>query len=289
MGVNVINTKEAERILEEIEAGKMGLETGLVDLDYMLKGFQNGNLYVLGSRPAMGKTALALNIASSLIHSGKKVAIFSLEANADQMVKRLLYIDAHIRVDKYGKNLDESDTTKLSESVKALENERLVVDDTAGISVDEIAWKLDCEEAFEGTDMVIIDYLQLLSGCIEQDINSYKTRKQELNDICRKLSELARESNIPILVLSQMSRYVEKRFDKHPILSDLRDCSAIEEYADVVMFLYRDEYYNSDSELKGIADIQVVKNRFGMIGTCQLVFLRDYLKFGNIAKLGREL
>ena len=266
---------------------KKCVSTGLRDLDKALGGgFQPGALYVLGGRPAMGKTSLALNILINALNKGIKVTYFSLEMSKDKLIERLLYMMAHIPFTRVAcRKLGDDDWNGLIEAAKKITASNLIVDDTAMISVDEISWRKTSEPYYKDSQLIIIDYIQLLTAHICKEDNEFNSRGQELDYIARELKELSRNENIPILALSQLSRACERRDVHRPILSDLRESSSIEELADVVMFLYRDEYYNLDTELKGIAEILVAKNKYGRRCHTEAVYISEYMKFANKMKI----
>ncbi len=258
-----------------------GLSTGFVDLDYKTSGFQPSDLILLAARPSMGKTAFALNIAQHMAFKlGKTVAIFSLEMSKEQLVNRLLAMES--RVDsmalRTGKLRDE-DWTKLVEGADIIGRSNLIIDDTPGISVSELRSKCRKYKLEYDLGIIFIDYLQLMSGSGRSD-----SRQQEISDISRSLKAVARELNVPVVALSQLSRAVEQRPDHRPMLSDLRESGAIEQDADVVMFIYRDDYYHKDTEKKGIAEINIAKQRNGPIGVVELVWLPQYTQFVNMKK-----
>ena len=231
----------------------------------------------------MGKTAFVLNIAQHVaFRQNKTVAIFSLEMSKEQLVNRLFslesYVDAQLL--RTG-NLKDSDWEKLIEGAGTIGKSNLIIDDTPGISISELRSKCRKYKLEHGLDMIIIDYLQLMSGSVGKRSDS---RQQEISDISRSLKAVARELNVPVISLSQLSRAVEQRPDHRPMLSDLRESGAIEQDADVVMFIYRDDYYNHDTEKKGIAEIIIAKQRNGPIGTVELVWLPDYTKFANLER-----
>ena len=262
-------------------ASVTGLATGFTDLDYKTSGFQKSDFILIAARPSMGKTALVLNIAQFVaVRSKKKVAIFSLEMSKEQLVNRLLAMESGIDSQKLRTgSLADSDWDKLVESVGAIGDSGLMIDDTPGISISEMRSK--CRKfALEGggLDLIIVDYLQLMSSGRRSGSDN---RQQEISDISRALKALAREMNCPVVSLSQLSRAVESRNDKRPMLSDLRESGAIEQDADVVMFIYRDDYYNKDSENKGIAEIIIAKQRNGPTGTVNLVWLPETTRFAN--------
>ena len=259
-----------------------GIPTGFIDLDYRTAGMQPSDLILVAARPSMGKTALVLNIAQHVAFKQKvTVAIFSLEMSKEQLVNRLFSLESkvdsqHIRTG----NLSDSEWEKLIESAGIIGRSQLIIDDTPGISISELRSKCRKYKLEHDLKLVIIDYLQLMSGSSGRN----DSRQQEISDISRSLKALARELSVPVIALSQLSRAVEQRPDHRPMLSDLRESGAIEQDADVVMFIYRDDYYNKDTELKGVAEIIIAKQRNGPIGTVNLAWLPDYTKFANIQK-----
>ncbi len=259
-----------------------GVATGFLDLDYKTAGMQPSDLILLAARPSMGKTAFVLNIAQYVaFKQNKTVAIFSLEMSKEQLVNRLFSMESrvdsqHLRTG----NLSDMEWEKLIESAAVIGKSNLIIDDTPGISISEMRSKCRKYKLEHNLEMIIIDYLQLMSG----SGRSTDSRQQEISDISRSLKALARELRVPVIALSQLSRAVEQRPDHRPMLSDLRESGAIEQDADVVMFIYRDDYYNKDTEKKGIAEIIIAKQRNGPIGTVELVWLPDYTKFANLQK-----
>ena len=258
-----------------------GLGTGFRDLDYKTAGLQKSDLILIAARPAMGKTAFVLNLAEYIaIHSSSTIAMFSLEMSKEQLVKRMLAMNSKVDSQKIRTgSLEDEEWGKLVESVRKLGNSNLVIDDTSGITAAELRSKCRKLKMEKGLDLVIIDYLQLMSGSGKRKSDN---RQQEISDISRSLKVMARELNVPVIALSQLSRAVEQRPDKKPMLSDLRESGAIEQDADMVMFLYRDEYYNPDSELKGQAEVIIAKQRSGPTGSVHLAWLAQYTKFGNL-------
>ncbi len=256
-----------------------GLPTGFVDLDYKLSGLQNSDLILVAARPSMGKTAFVLNIAQYVaFRSHQPLAIFSLEMSKVQLVNRLLSMESMVDAQQIRNgNLSDNDWEKLVDGAGIVGNSNLIIDDTPGISLSELRSKCRKYKLEHDIKLVIIDYLQLMSG----GNNSSASRQQEISDISRGLKQIARELNVPVVALSQLSRAVEQRENHRPILSDLRESGAIEQDADVVMFLYRDEYYHPDSEKKGLAEVNVAKQRNGPIGTVELVWLSQYTKFAS--------
>ena len=259
-----------------------GVPTGFTDLDYRTAGMQPSDLVLIAARPSMGKTAFVLNIAQHVAFKKDLcVAIFSLEMSKEQLVNRLFAMES--RVDSQAirtGNLTDEDWDKLVEGVNIVGRSKLIIDDTPGISISEMRTKCRKYKLEFGLKMIIIDYLQLMSGSGRKSDN----RQQEISEISRSLKALARELEVPVLALSQLSRAVESRTDKRPMLSDLRESGAIEQDADVVMFLYRDDYYNKDSASQNIAEVIVAKQRNGPIGTVELVWLPQYTKFVNMKK-----
>ena len=258
-----------------------GLETGFRDLDAKTAGLQKSDLILIAARPAMGKTAFVLNIAEYVaLHSNSTIALFSLEMSKEQLVKRMLAMNSMVDSQKIRTgDLEDDDWDKLVGSVRKIGNSNLVIDDTSGITASELRSKCSKLKIEQGLDLVIIDYLQLMTGAGKRKSDS---RQQEISDISRSLKVMARELNVPVIALSQLSRAVESRPDKRPMLSDLRESGAIEQDADIVMFIYRDEYYNPDSEKKGVAEVIVAKQRSGPTGPVELAWLSQYTKFGNL-------
>lgn len=260
-----------------------GLPTGFIDLDYKLSGLQPADLILVAARPSMGKTAFVLNIAQYVaFKKGRKAAIFSLEMSKEQLVNRLFSLESQVEAQALRTgNMKDSDWEKLIESAGIIGQSKLIIDDTPGISVSELRSKCRKYKLEHGLDLIIIDYLQLMSGSVG---GRSESRQQEISEISRSLKALARELNIPVIALSQLSRAVEARPDKRPMLSDLRESGAIEQDADVVMFIYRDEYYNKDSEYKKQAEIIIAKQRNGPVGTVHLAWLGEYTKFANLSR-----
>lgn len=260
-----------------------GVPTGFSDLDYKTAGLHESDLVLIAARPAMGKSAFALNIATNAaVKANVPVAIFSLEMSKEQMVNRILCSEAMVDSNKIrtGK-IDDEDWMKLAGALGPLSEAGIYIDDTPGISVMEIRAKCRKLKLEKNIGLVVIDYLQLV-----QASNSKRggSREQEISEISRSLKILAKEINVPVIALSQLSRAPEQRPDHRPMLSDLRESGAIEQDADIVMFLYRDDYYNEDSEKKNIAEIIIAKHRSGSTGTVELLWLGNYTKFANIEK-----
>ncbi len=263
-----------------------GIPTGFIDLDFMTSGLQPADLILIAARPSMGKTAFALNIAQHMaFKQNKSVAIFSLEMSKEQLINRLFALEGNIEAThlRNGK-LDESEWDKLAEAASIIGDSGLIIDDTPGISVSALRSKCRKYKLEKGLDCIFIDYLQLMTGS-----GRIESRQQEISEISRSLKGLARELNVPVVALSQLSREVEKRPDKRPMMSDLRESGAIEQDADVIMFIYRDDYYHEDTERKNISDIIIGKQRNGPVGTVELAWIPQYTKFGNIEKRRRDI
>lgn len=259
-----------------------GVPTQFYDLDDKTAGLHGSELILVAARPAMGKTAFALNIATNAaLRANVPVAIFSLEMSKDQLVNRMLCSEAMVDSNKVrtGK-LDEEDWTKLAEAIGPLSEAGVYIDDTPGISVMEIRTKCRKLKMEKNIGLVVIDYLQLISGSNKRN----GSREQEISEISRSLKVLAKELNVPVIALSQLSRAVEQRDDHRPMLSDLRESGAIEQDADIVMFLYRDDYYNKESAEKDIAEVIIAKQRGGSTGTVKLYWMGNYTKFVNIER-----
>jgi len=259
-----------------------GTPTGFADLDYITAGLHPSDLVIVAARPAMGKSAFALNIATNAaIRANAGVAIFSLEMSKEQMTNRILCSEAMVDSNKVrtGK-IEDEDWTKLAEASGALSTSQIFIDDTPGISVMEIRAKCRKLKLEKNIGLVVIDYIQLVQGSNKKN----SSREQEISEISRSLKILAKEIGVPVIALSQLSRSVEQRPDHRPMLSDLRESGAIEQDADIVMFLYRDDYYNEDSEKKNIAEVILAKHRGGSTGTVELAWLGNYTKFANLDK-----
>ena len=276
----VMDTLENIEKASKTTGSVTGLATGFIDLDYKTSGFQNSDLILVAARPSMGKTAFVLNIAEYMaFKQNRAVAIFSLEMSKQQLMNRLFAMESRVNSQSLRTgNLKDEDWSKLIESAGLIGDSRLIIDDTPGITVRELRSKCRKYKLEHGLDIIMIDYLQLMSGGGKGN----DSRQQEISDISRSLKALARELNVPVVALSQLSRAVESRTDHRPMLSDLRESGAIEQDADMVMFIYRDDYYNKDSDMKGVAEIIIAKQRNGPIGTVNLVWLPDYTKFMNL-------
>lgn len=258
-----------------------GIPTGFKDLDFKLSGLQPSDLVLVAARPSMGKTAFVLNVADHVaVKEGVTTAIFSLEMSSAQLVNRMLSLESSVDADKLRKGrLDGSDWGKLIEGADNIAKSHLIIDDTASISIGELRSKCRKFKMEHDLGLVIIDYLQLMTGSGKSD-----SRQQEISDISRSLKALAREINAPVVALSQLSRAVEQRPDHRPMLSDLRESGAIEQDADVVMFLYRDDYYNKDTDIPGVAEIIIAKQRNGPIGTVNMAWIAEQTKFADLEK-----
>lgn len=260
------------------KGGLTGLTTGFIDLDNKLSGLQKADLVLLAARPSMGKTAFGINIATNAaVKAGAKVAIFSLEMSKEQLVQRMISATSHVDLQKIiSGDLVDNEWMQVVNSMGPLSQINVFIDDTAGISLMEMKAKCRRLKIEKGLDLVLIDYLQLM-----QLDGHTESRQQEISAISRGLKGLAKEMECPVIALSQLSRAPELRADHRPILSDLRESGAIEQDADVVMFLYRDEYYNQESEKKNIGEVIIAKHRNGPTGNVELVWKGQYTKFLN--------
>ena len=275
-------------VLEKIEKASKtketvtGVPTGFIDLDYKTSGFQPSDLILLAARPSMGKTAFVLNVVDHVaVKKRIPCMVFSLEMSKEQLVNRMLSMESNVDTQKLRTGtLTDSDWDAVVEGVGIIGNSSLIIDDTPGISISELRSKCRKMKLEQGLGMIIIDYLQLMTGSGKNSDN----RQQEISEISRSLKALARELKAPVVALSQLSRACESRADHRPMLSDLRESGAIEQDADVVMFLYRDDYYNKDSEMKDIAEVIIAKQRNGPIGTVNLVWMPQYTKFANATR-----
>lgn len=273
--LNVFNQLE-ER--SKIKGNLTGITTGFKDLDRMTAGLQKSDLILLAARPAMGKTAFALNLALNAAKTGASVALFSLEMSKEQYVQRIVSMESLVESTKLRSGeLDDDDWMKLANVMNQLAESKIYIDDTASITLFDLMSKCRRLKMDKGLDLVMIDYLQLMSFGGKAD-----SRQQEISNISRGLKNMARELNCPVIALSQLSRAPEMRPDHRPIMSDLRESGAIEQDADIVMMLYRDEYYHQEeSEKKGIAEVILTKQRNGPIGTVELVYISRFTKFSD--------
>ena len=274
----VLNALDKIEAASRMKGSVTGMPTGFIDLDYKTSGFQPSDLILIAARPSMGKTAFVLNIAEYMaFRSNETVAIFSLEMSKEQLVNRLFALESRVdsQILRTG-NLSDNDWSSLIEAAGVIGRSNLIIDDTPGISVSELRSKCRKYKLEHNLGIIMIDYLQLMQGSRKSE-----SRQQEISEISRSLKGLARELNVPVIALSQLSRAVEQRTDKRPMLSDLRESGAIEQDADVCMFIYRDDYYNPDTEDKNIAEIIIAKQRNGPIGTVRLAWMPQYTRFGN--------
>lgn len=283
--VEVIETTEVKAKAFKNGIVVTGLKTGFSDLDKMLGGLQKSDLIIVAARPSVGKTAFALNVAQNVaVETGETVAVFSLEMSAAQLVTRMVSAEGNLEASrlKMGDMVDD-DWSKMSVSAGVLGAANILIDDSAGITVHDIRAKCRRLKKQEGLGLIVIDYLQLIASTGGRGRS--ENRQQEVSEISRTLKHLARELDVPVIALSQLSRGVEQRQDKRPMMSDLRESGAIEQDADIVAFLYRDDYYNQESEKRNIIEIIIAKQRNGPVGTVELVFLKNYNKFVNYERL----
>jgi len=280
-----------KEVIENIETAAKssstvtGIPTGFLDLDYKTSGLQKSDLILIAARPSMGKTAFVLNVAQHVaVRKHYAVAIFSLEMSSAQLGNRLLAMESGVDAQKLRNgNLSDSDWYDIVEATNRIAKANLIIDDTPGITVGELRSKCRKYKLENDLQLIIIDYLQLMSG----SGRSSDSRQQEISEISRSLKALARELKVPVIALSQLSRACESRNDHRPMLSDLRESGAIEQDADIVMFLYRDFYYNPEAD-PGVAEVIVAKQRNGPIGTVELAWLADRTKFANLEKKSQQ-
>ncbi|GLI82957.1 MULTISPECIES: replicative DNA helicase [Rossellomorea] len=278
----LVRTYDNIEILTNRKGDVTGIPTGFADLDHMTAGFQRNDLIIVGARPSMGKTAFALNIAQNVaVKARENVAIFSLEMGAEQLVMRMLCAEGNINAQNLRTgDLSDEDWRKLTMAMGSLSNAGIFIDDTPGIKVGEIRSKCRRLAQDQGLGMIMIDYLQLIQGSGRAGEN----RQQEVSEISRALKGLARELQVPVIALSQLSRGVEQRQDKRPMMSDIRESGSIEQDADIVAFLYREDYYDKESENKNIIEIIIAKQRNGPVGAVSLAFVKEYNKFVNLER-----
>ena len=278
----VMNALEKIEKASQQQGTVTGIPTGFIDLDYRTAGLQPSDLILVAARPSMGKTAFVLNLAQHVaFHENMCTAIFSLEMSKEQLVNRLFSLESRVDAQALRTgNLSDADWEQLVEGAGIIGDSELIIDDTPGISISEMRSKCRKYKLEHDLKLIIIDYLQLMSG----SGRGSESRQQEISDISRSLKALARELSVPVIALSQLSRAVEQRPDHRPMLSDLRESGAIQQEADGVMFIYRDDYYNKDTELKGISEIIIAKQRNGPIGTVNLAWLPQYTKFANLER-----
>ncbi|MDO5418027.1 MAG: replicative DNA helicase [Lachnospiraceae bacterium] len=278
----------ALNVLEKIETASKsggtvtGIPTGFIDLDYKTSGMQPSDFVLIAARPSMGKTAFVLNLVDHVaVRKGLPCMVFSLEMSKEQLVNRMLSMESNVDSQKLRTgSLTDADWDAVVEGIGIIGNSKLIIDDTPGISITELRSKCRKMKLEFGLSMIIIDYLQLMTGTGKSGDN----RQQEISEISRSLKALAREMNAPVIALSQLSRACETRQDHRPMLSDLRESGAIEQDADVVMFLYRDDYYNKDTEKPNVAEVIIAKQRNGPIGTVELLWRPEFTKFVNMAR-----
>lgn len=275
----VMNAIDKIEIAAKNRGSVTGIPTGFIDLDYRTAGMQPSDLILVAARPSMGKTAFELNLAQYMaFKKNLTVALFSLEMSKEQLVNRMFSLESNVDAQKLRTGqLNDQEWERLIESAGTIGKSKLIIDDTPGISIAELRSKCRKYKLEHDLSIIMIDYLQLMSGSGRSE-----SRQQEISDISRSLKALARELSVPVVALSQLSRAVEQRPDHRPMLSDLRESGAIEQDADVVMFLYRDDYYNHDSPDKGISEVIIAKQRNGPIGTVKLAWLPEYTKFANL-------
>lgn len=282
----VMNAMDKIEMAAKNKGSVTGIPTGFIDLDYRTAGMQPSDLILVAARPSMGKTAFELNLAQYMaFKKNLTVALFSLEMSKEQLVNRMFSLESNVDAQKLRTGqLNDQEWERLIESAGTIGKSNLIIDDTPGISIAELRSKCRKYKLEHNLSIIMIDYLQLMSGSGKSE-----SRQQEISDISRSLKALARELNVPVVALSQLSRAVEQRPDHRPMLSDLRESGAIEQDADVVMFLYRDDYYNHDSPDKGQSEVIIAKQRNGPIGTVKLAWLPEYTKFANLEyKKGEE-
>ncbi len=275
---------EIERLFNN-KGSITGVGSGIRDLDAKTSGFQKGDMVLIAARPSMGKTTFSLNIAEhAALREGKSVVIFSLEMSKEQLAYKLLCSEANVDMLKLRTgNLDDDDWERIARATGPLSKARIYIDDTAGLSIMEMRSKCRKIKMEHGIDMILIDYLQLMSGS-----SGSESRQQEVSEISRSIKALAKEMECPVIALSQLSRAPEQRADHRPMLSDLRESGSIEQDADVVMFLYRDEYYNKETEDKNIGECIIAKQRNGPVGTVKMAWIGAHSKFANLELVYKE-
>ncbi|MFT5872609.1 MAG: replicative DNA helicase [Clostridium sp.] len=274
---------EIERIFNN-KGETTGIPSGFPELDDKTAGFQKGDMILIAARPSMGKTTFALNLAEyAALREGKNVAVFSLEMSKEQLSYKLLCSEANVDMSKlrHG-NLEDKDWENIAKASGPLAASKIFIDDTAGTSIMDMRSKCRKLKMEHGIDMIVIDYLQLMSG------NNPENRQQEVSEISRSIKALAKEMQCPVIALSQLSRAPEQRADHRPMLSDLRESGSIEQDADIVMFLYRDEYYDTETEDKNIAELIIAKQRNGPIGTVKLAWIGQFSKFARLDVIHRD-
>ena len=277
----LLNTYDEIAELSRLKGEISGVPTGFVDLDSLLTGLHGGEMIVVGARPSMGKTSFAMNLASyASLNKGKSVAVFTLEMPREQIAMRMLCSDAKVDMQRVRKGtLSDADWTRLAASLAPMAEARMFIDDTAGITPGQLRSRCRRLQMDRGLDLVVVDYL----GLMRAD-SRVESRQLEVSEISRQLKAIALELKIPVVACAQLSRANRDRIDKRPLLSDLRDSGSIEQDADVVMFLHREEYYNKDTEDKNIGEVIVAKQRSGPLGTVKLAWLSEYTTFANLAR-----
>ncbi|AIG28901.1 replicative DNA helicase [Brevibacillus sp. 7WMA2] len=282
----LMETYERIEFLSQRKGDITGIPSGYPDLDKMTAGFQRSDLIILAARPSVGKTAFALNVAQNVAaRANETVAIFSLEMSASQLVQRMICAEGNLDASRMRSGgLEEDDWQKLTMAIGTLAKAPVYIDDTPGITVQDIRAKCRRLQTEKGLGLILIDYLQLIQGRGKGD-----NRQQEVSEISRTLKGIARELNVPIIALSQLSRSVEQRQDKRPMMSDIRESGSIEQDADIVAFLYRDDYYDKETEAKNIIEIIIAKQRNGPTGTVELVFLKEFNKFVSLDHRYRDV
>lgn len=275
----VMNSLKKIEMASKMKGTITGLPTGFTELDYKTAGLQPSDLILIAARPSMGKTAFVLNLAQYIcFHENACAAVFSLEMSAEQLVNRMLALESGVEANKIRTgDLQEADWERLSFGAGVVGKSSLIIDDTPGISIGELRSKCRKYKMDHDLKIIIIDYIQLMTGTGHSE-----SRQQEVSEISRSLKSLARELNVPVIALSQLSRAVEKRDDKRPMMSDLRESGGLEQDADVVMFIYREDYYDHDTDRKNISEIIIAKQRNGPIGTVELAWIPELTKFGNL-------
>ena len=282
----LMNVYEAIHVAISNRGNPTGVTSGFPDLDAVTNGFQPSDLILIAARPSMGKTAFALNVALNAAFKDNIVGIFSLEMSSEQLGHRLMSTYSNIDSQRMRNGeIDEDELLELAMALEKIAGLKLFIDDTPGISIMELRSKARRLQAEHGLNLIIIDYLQLMQGSIAR---ANESRQQEISDISRSLKSLARELKVPIIALSQLSRGVELRAEKRPQLSDLRESGSLEQDADIVMFLYREEYYNRETEKENLAELIVAKNRNGPTTSVQLQFKKECMRFGSYASYGED-
>ncbi|MBQ7496464.1 MAG: replicative DNA helicase [Selenomonas sp.] len=277
----LLRTFERINDLYDSKGNITGISTGFKDLDHLTSGLQPSDLVLVAARPSMGKTAFTLNMASYIgLHNLGTVAFFSLEMSKEQLMQRMLCSEGGIDAQRLRTGqLDDDEWTRLVETANRLNSAPIYIDDTAGITVMEMRSKARRLKAEHGLSVIFIDYLQLMQGRASKNSDN---RQQEISEISRSLKALARELNVPVIALSQLSRSVESRQVKRPMLSDLRESGSLEQDADIVMFLYREDYYDKDTEAKNITEVIIAKHRNGPVDTIKLFFQKEFTKFRDL-------